>query len=60
MAKAFPVRIFVTPDPNNDTGRPQFLADIKDSNLIEEDGPTQVATYKLVTIRKLRKITQEG
>jgi len=51
MKNQFPKQIHIVFDPHNDTDQPQFLADRSAPNLIEDDGPTEVATYELKLVR---------
>lgn len=61
MAKhKFPDAIHVVFDPNTGvTEGPYFLAYTKLAHAIDEDGPTDIAEYKLVRVRKFRKDTVE-
>lgn len=55
MAKInFPKTIHVSVDPNW-KGVPSFNAHTHVEDGIDDDGPTDVADYRLVRVRKLRK-----
>ncbi|GEM_PF-5328245 len=60
MKAKFPKQIYVAQDPNNDTGKPAFLADADRVELVDGDGPTEVATYELKSVVKLCKVVKEG
>lgn len=50
----FPATIHVAVDPNWEH-EPSFNAFTTVENAIDEDGPTDIADYKLVRVRKFRK-----
>jgi hypothetical protein len=57
MAKTkFPETLQITRDPNSDPRDDlDFLAFTAVEPAIDEDGPTDIAEYKLVRVRKFRK-----
>lgn len=50
----FPDTIHVTVDPNWEK-EPSFIACTTVEAAIDDDGPTEVADYRLVRVRKFRK-----
>ena len=50
----FPTTLHISRDANDESG-PIFLAYTDAAQAIDDDGPTAVAEYRLVKVRRLRK-----
>lgn len=63
MAKAniasFPETVHVVIDENSDSNPPSMIVERSVEEAIDEDGPTLIADYKLVQVRKFRKVVKE-
>jgi hypothetical protein len=55
----FPSILQVAMDPNDDNDPPELLAFRKVEEAVDADGPTLVATYKLISTHMYRKDTVE-
>jgi hypothetical protein len=53
MKNEFPKELFVRKDQND------FLAFPARAQAVDEDGPTEVATYELVETKSLKKVVKE-
>ena len=58
-SEMFPKKIFVRWD-GEEEGRTLLAAEVKEADAVDNDGPTPIATYQRVEIRRLRKVIKES